>query len=194
MTRTRTAGVALLAALAVAGGLAACADDDAGAASLAELQASAGPSLGAEEQEKQQSVSEAEGVLEDFRALEATVANDGYGDWAQLSMDYWGGELAEAYGPWYRDMAEKGRYTTGAAEQVSSEVTDYSARAAGNERVEFTTCLDTSGLRMHQKDGSEIPLPNDTAERFVNVYTLEHQGTEGTWRVTDSTARMEESC
>lgn len=195
MRRTRTAGVVLL-ALAVAGTVAACADDDPGAATLAELQASAGatPGLSAEERAKQDEIDEAEGVLAEFRELESAVANDGYADWAQLSMDYWGADLAEAYGPWYREMAEKGWYTTGEAEQVSLETTDYDARDDGFHEVEFTTCLDTSGLRMHDKDGSEMPLPNDTAERYVNVYTLEHQGQEGSWRVTDSAARMDESC
>ncbi|MFF2451501.1 hypothetical protein [Isoptericola sp. NPDC058082] len=195
MRRTGTAGVVLL-ALTVAGSVSACTDDDAGAATLAELQASAsaGPGLDPEEQAEQKAIDDATGVLDDFRALEAEVANDGYGGWTRLTMDYWGGELAEAYAPWYRDMAEKGWYTTGAAEMVDSEVTGYTARGAGYEKIEFTTCLDTSGLRMHEKDGTEVPLPNDTAERYVNVYELEHQGKDGAWRVTDSTGQMERSC
>jgi len=188
MTRTRTAGVALLAALAVAGGLAACADDDAGAASLAELQASASasPSLSDDEQEKQQVIEEAEEFLAEFRQVEADAGNDGFTRWPTLANEYWGSELAQGMVPAYQEMAGKGQYTTGAPELVSSEVTDYVAAEAGHEQVEIASCLDTSSLHMHKKDGSEIPLPVD-AERSAVVHRLEHQGEENSWRVIEST-------
>lgn len=191
MRRTRAAGVALL-ALAVAGSVAACSDDDAGAATLAELQASAsaGPSLSAEEREKQRVIAEAEDFLAEFRQAEADAGNDGFSGWPTLANEYWGSELAQGLVPAYQEMAGKGQYTTGAPELVSSEVTDYVAEEPGHEQVEVASCLDTSSLHLHAKDGSEIPLPVD-AERSVVVHRLEHQGEGNSWRVTASTPQDE---
>lgn len=187
MRKTRTAGAVLL-ALAVAGSVAACAADDDGAATLAELQASAGasPGLSAEEQEKQKVIDEAETFLAEFRQAEADAGNDGFTAWPTLANEYWGTELAQGLVPAYQEMAKKGQYTTGAQKLVSSEVTDYVAKEPGYEQVEFTSCLDTSTLHLHQKDGSEVPLPND-GERSVVVQRLELQGKENSWRVIEST-------
>ncbi|MEU2201473.1 hypothetical protein [Isoptericola sp. NPDC019482] len=187
MRRTRTAGVALL-ALAVAGSAAACADDDAGAATLARLQASASasPSLSDEEQEKQRVVEEAEEFLAEFQQAEVDAGNDGFTGWPTLANEYWSSALAEGFVPVYQEAAAKGQYTTGASELESSEVTDYVAEEPGHEQVAFTSCLDTSSLHLHQKDGSEIPLPNER-ERSVVVHRLVHQGEGNSWRVTEST-------
>ncbi|MEL7976931.1 hypothetical protein AAG589_13795 [Isoptericola sp. F-RaC21] len=197
MTRTRTAGVALL-ALAVAGGLAACSTNDAAERpSLEELQASASaspsPSLSAEEQEKQQVIEEAEDFLAEMRQAEVDSMQSGFTGWPRLVNEYWGSDLAQAVVPMFQKMSAKKRFTTGEPELVSSEVTDYVAEDAGYEQVEFTTCLDRSSLKLHEKDGKVLPNPDDLDDRYVNVYRLEHQGEGKSWRVTESDPQ-EESC
>ncbi|GAA1990762.1 hypothetical protein GCM10009718_30600 [Isoptericola halotolerans] len=187
--------VAAAVTLTVAGALAACGTDEPALTSLAEQQASASPSpsLTEEESTKQERIAEAEAVLAEYRGLEFEVAQGGYGNWALLAP-YWGAELADSVAGTYREFSERGLYTTGEAELVSSEVTAYDGERVGYEDVEVTACLNTSGLRIFEEDGTELDLPNDTLEQYVNVYRLSHTGPDGRWQVLESTARTDREC
>ncbi|MEL7975756.1 hypothetical protein AAG589_07810 [Isoptericola sp. F-RaC21] len=145
------------------------------------------------EQLKQDNIDDAKATLIDYYETGSEVANNSYEDWDRL-QEYWGNpDVATPLASLYESEKQAGNYTKGATKVISMNVTDYvdDPTDSGAEKVSIRACVDTTGTTAFNKDGSRS---EGGVDRYVNVYTMQHQGVDGPWRISKDEPDMTRTC
>ncbi|WP_285100520.1 hypothetical protein [Promicromonospora sp. MEB111] len=147
------------------------------------------------EQIKAKNIADAKARLTEYYETTAQVANNGYKDWADKLLPFWGNpDIWGPTGDAFEQLASEGRYTTGSAEVVSSEVTDYKPNENGFESVALTACVDFSRVKNFDKNGDLIARQAGAPSRYIFSYLIRHQGPETAWTVNTETPHPEKAC
>jgi hypothetical protein len=147
------------------------------------------------EQIKAKNVADAKARLVAYYETTAQVANNAYRGWSEKLDPYWGHPdvwvpLATSYG----DLAEQGRYTTGAASVESMTVTDYKVSDVGNEEVHLNACVDFREVQNFERNGESIPRADGAPVRYKFDYVIRHQGLDSVWTVNEQVPHPEQAC
>ncbi|MFI2361428.1 hypothetical protein [Promicromonospora sp. NPDC019610] len=147
------------------------------------------------EQIKAKNIADAKARLVKYYETTAQVANNGYTDWADKLLPFWGNpDIWGPTGDAFEQLATEGRYTTGSAEVVKSEVTDYKPNDNGFESVSLEACVDFSDVKNFDKGGNVIARQAGAPSRYMFSYLIRHQGPDTAWTVNTETPHPEKAC
>lgn len=147
------------------------------------------------EQTKAKNIADAKARLVEYYESTAQVANNAYKDWDQKLDPFWGHpDVWVPLAASYDDLAEQGRYTTGAALVESMAVTDYKTSNVGNEEVHLNACIDFRGVRNFARDGDAIARAAGAPVRYRFDYVMRHQGVDSIWTVNKQVPHPEQAC
>lgn len=156
---------------------------------------SASPSPTTPEQIKQKNIADAKARLVEYYEATARVANNGYSNWEDHLLPFWGNpDIWGPAGEAYQRLADEGRYTTGAARVVESDVTGYKPNANGFESVELQACVDFSGVDNFDESGDRIERQAGAPSRYRFTYLIRHQGPGTAWTINTETPHPEQAC
>jgi hypothetical protein len=147
------------------------------------------------EQIKAKNIADAKARLVEYYETTATVANNGYKDWESELLPFWGNpNIWGPTGDAFEQLAIEGRYTTGAAEVVTSRVTDYKPNENRFESVELEACIDFSGVTNFDKSGDKVDRQKGAPSRYLFSYLIRHQGPNTAWTINVETPHPEQAC
>jgi hypothetical protein len=142
-----------------------------------------------------QNIADAKARLVEYYETTAAVANSGYKDWESKLLPFWGNpDIWGPTGDAFEQLANEGRYTTGAAEVVTSKVTQYRPNENQFESVELEACIDFSGVENFDKDGDRIDRQEGAPSRYMFSYLVRHQGPDTAWTINVETPHPERAC
>lgn len=157
------------------------------------LMASPGPTTPA--QIKAKNIADAKARLVEYYETTAAVANNGYQDWESQLLPFWGNpDIWGPTGDAFERLANEGRYTTGAAEVISTKVTRYKPNDNHFESVGLEACVDFSGVTNFNENGDKIDRQEGAPSRYVFSYLIRHQGPDTAWTVNSETPHPERAC
>ncbi|WP_344401466.1 hypothetical protein [Promicromonospora sukumoe] len=144
---------------------------------------------------KAQNIADAKARLVKYYETTAQVANNGYGDWADRLLPFWGNpDIWGPTGDAFEQLANEGRYTTGAAEVVSSEVTEYKPNENGFESVALEACINFDAVKNFDANGDPIARQEGAPSRYMFSYLIRHQGPDTAWTINTETPQPEKAC
>jgi hypothetical protein len=144
---------------------------------------------------KAKNIADAKARLVEYYETTATVANDGYKDWESKLLAFWGNpDIWGPTGEAFEQLATEGRYTTGAAEVVTLDVTQYQPNKNHFESVEIEACVDFSDVTNFDKSGDQIERKEGAPSRYVFSYLIRHQGPNTAWTINVETPHPERAC
>ncbi|MFC8796268.1 hypothetical protein ACFT1B_35755 [Streptomyces griseoincarnatus] len=147
------------------------------------------------EQIKAKNIADAKARLVGYYETTASVANNGYADWESDLLPFWGNpDIWGPTGDAFEQLAVEGRYTTGAAEVVTSRVTEYKPNENGFESVGLEACIDFSGVTNFDKSGDRIDRQEGAPSRYRFSYLIRHQGPNTAWTINVETPHPEQAC
>lgn len=157
--------------------------------------AAASPKPTTPAQIKAKNIADAKARLVDYYETTAVVANNGYQDWEAKLLPFWGNpNIWGPTGDAFEQLASEGRYTTGAAEVVTSKVTEYKPNANSFESVGLEACVDFSAVTNFDKNGDRIARQEGAPSRYVFSYLVRHQGPNTAWTINVETPHPEQAC
>jgi hypothetical protein len=144
---------------------------------------------------KAKNIADAKARLVDYYETTASVANNGYKDWETELLPFWGNpDIWGPTGDAFEGLANEGRYTTGAAEVISSKVTEYKPNENGFESVGLEACIDFNGVTNFDKNGDKVVRQGGAPSRYVFSYLIRHQGPSTAWTINSETPHPERAC
>ncbi|WP_454860640.1 hypothetical protein [Promicromonospora soli] len=155
----------------------------------------ASPNPTTPEQIKAKNIADAKARLVEYYETTAAVANNGYADWESDLLPFWGNpDIWGRTGDAFEQLAVEGKYTTGAAEVVTSKVIEYKPNENGFESVGLEACIDFSGVTNFDKDGDRIDRQEGAPSRYLFSYLIRHQGPNTAWTINVETPHPEQAC
>lgn len=94
----------------------------------------------------------------------------------------------EHFGEQYR---ASGQFGTGETVITELQATEVDPEA---QRVEATACVDTTGKKLHNSDGSEVELNPQIPLKAIKSYVVEYDEVQGRWMVTEYDSGGDEPC
>ncbi|MGW2092382.1 hypothetical protein [Promicromonospora sukumoe] len=144
---------------------------------------------------KAQNIADAKARLVKYYETTAQVANNGYGNWADKLLPFWGNpDIWGPTGDAFEQLANEGRYTTGAAEVLSSEVTGYKPNENGFESVSLEACVNFGAVKNFDANGDLIARQEGAPSRYMFSYLIRHQGPDTAWTINTETPHPEKAC
>lgn len=147
------------------------------------------------EQIKAKNIADAKARLVEYYETTASVANNGYRDWRQTLVPFWGSfEIRDAMSVGYTQSVKDRIYTTGAAQVESARSMSYTPSDNGFEEVAFEVCVDFSDVRTFDNTGEEIARASGAPTRYRLDYLMRHEGPGGLWTIEEEERHVGRAC
>lgn len=118
------------------------------------------------------------------------VAEDGWKDLAPLD-DYARGDVANAEKEFGTQYKEEGQFGTGKTTLSDYQATDVDVQ---KKSVDAKVCVDTSKVKLHNSDGSEVKVNPQIPLKAIKTYTVKFDEVKNKWLVVKYDSAGDKPC